>query len=70
MSRTIKKKDPVTADIMKRLFQRFNNSDSTLKDLRLLAMCSVSYAGFLIYDELSNLKANNLTFREDYLDIL
>lgn len=32
-------------------------------------MCSVSYAGFLRCDELSNLKANNLTFREDYLDI-
>ena len=69
MSRTIKKKDPVTADIMKMLFQRFDTSDSTLKDLRLLAMCSLSYAGFLRYDELSNLKANNLTFSEDYLDI-
>ena len=32
MSRTIKKKDPVTADIIKkRLFQRFSNFDSTLE---------------------------------------
>jgi hypothetical protein len=46
MFRTIRKKDPVTADIMKMLFQRFNNSDSTLKDLRLLALRSLSYAGF------------------------
>ena len=52
------------------VFQRFDTSDSsTLKDLRLLAMCSSSYSGFLRYDELSNLKANNLTFSEDYLDI-
>jgi len=48
LSRTIKKKDPVTADIMKMLFQRFDTSDSTLKDLRLLAMCSLSYAGFFL----------------------
>ena len=47
LSCTIKKKDPVTADIMKMLFQRFDTSDSTLKNLRLLAMCSLSYVGFL-----------------------
>ena len=70
MSRTIKKKDPVTTDIIKKgCFKGLAISIVHLKDLRLLAMCSVSYAGFLRCDELSKLKANNLTFREDYLDI-
>jgi hypothetical protein len=29
----------------------------------------LSYTGFLRYDELSNMKANNITFHEEYVDI-
>ena len=46
LSRSIKKKEPISADLMKMLFQKYENINSTLKDLRLLAMCSLSYAGF------------------------
>lgn len=56
LSHTIKKKDPVTADIMKMLFQRFDTSDSTLTDLRLSYVLFILCWFFLRYDE-------------DYLDI-
>jgi hypothetical protein len=37
--------------------------------LRLLVICALSYTGFLRYDELSNIKANNITVDEQYVDI-
>lgn len=69
LSRTIKKKEPISPDLMKMLFQRFDTCDSTLKDLRLLVMCSLCYTGFLRYDELSNIRSNNLTFHKEHVDI-
>ena len=57
------------ADLMKLLFLKFNTVNSTLKELRLLVICALSYTGFLRYDELSNIKANNITFYEEYVDI-
>jgi hypothetical protein len=69
LSRTIKKKEPVSSDLMKMLFQRFDTCDSTLKDLRLLGVCSLCYTGFLRYDELSNIRSNNLTFHKEHIDM-
>ena len=67
--RPIKNKELLTADLMKLLFLRFNTFNRTLKELRLLVICDLSYTGFLRYDELSNIKANNSTFHEEYVDI-
>jgi hypothetical protein len=53
---------------MKLLFLKFNTVNRTLKELRLLAICALSYTGILRYDELSNIKANNITFNEEYVD--
>ena len=60
---------PIMADLIKLLFPKFNTVNSTLKGLRLLVICALSYTEFLRYDELSNIKANNITFYEDYVDI-
>jgi site-specific recombinase XerD len=54
---------------MKLLFLKFNTVNRTLKELRLLVICALSYTGVLRYDELSNIKANNITFHEEYVDI-
>jgi hypothetical protein len=55
---------------MKLLFLKYNTFNRTLKELRLLVICTLSYTGFLLYDELSNIKVNNVTFHEQYVDIL
>jgi hypothetical protein len=65
LNRPIKKKEPLTTDLMKLLFLKFNTVNRTLKELRLLVICALSYTGLLRYDELSNIKANN----EEYIDI-
>ena len=54
---------------MKLLFLKFNTVNRTLKELRLWVICALSYNGFLRYDELSNIKANNITFHKEYVDI-
>ena len=69
LSHSIKKKEPAYPDLMKMLFQRFDTCDSTLKDLRLLGVCSLCYTGFLIYDELSNIRSNNLIFHKEHVDM-
>jgi hypothetical protein len=69
LNRPIKKKEPPTADLMKLLFLRFNTVNRTLKGLRLSVICTLSYTGFLRYDEWSNIKANNIIFHEEYVNI-
>ena len=69
LNRLIKKKEPLMADLMKLLFLKFNTVNRTLKELRLLVICALTYTGFLRCDELSNIKANNITFHEEYVDI-
>ena len=54
---------------MIQLFKSLNTKNRTLKDLRILAMFAISYTGFLRYNELSNIKANNMIFYEDYVNI-
>jgi hypothetical protein len=69
LNRPIKKKEPLMADLMKLLFLKFNTVHGTLKEFRLLVICALLYTGFLRYDELSNIKADNITFHEEYVDI-
>jgi hypothetical protein len=69
LSRSIKKTEPASPDLMKMFFQRFDTCDSTLKDLRLLGVCYLCYTGFLRYDELSNIRSNNLTFHKEHVDM-
>jgi hypothetical protein len=54
---------------MKLLFLKFNTVNRTLKELRLSVIYALSYTGFLRYDELSNIKANTITFHEEHVDI-
>jgi hypothetical protein len=60
LNRPIKKKEPVTPDIMIKLFAKYNTADRTLKDLRLLTPCSLAYTGFLRHNELRNIKAKHI----------
>ncbi|CAG2240881.1 unnamed protein product [Mytilus edulis] len=68
LNRPVQKKEPIDATTIKTLFNRFCNP-RTLRDLRLLSICTVSYAGFLRYSELCSIKANNLAFKPEYLEI-
>ncbi|ESP03435.1 hypothetical protein LOTGIDRAFT_171372 [Lottia gigantea] len=68
LSRPIVKKRPVTVqmltDMYKRLFS-FNN----LKNQRIIALCLLSYAGFLRSVELLNIKRSDIVINDTYLAI-
>ena len=69
LNRPIQKKEPMNANIMISLFKKFGGTNSSLKNLRLLAMCFLAYSGFLRYSELCQIRAKNITFGNDHIDI-
>ena len=60
----VSKKDIVTPD----MFNKYSDS-SDVTIVRDLSMIIVSYAGFLRYDEMSNIRCQDVTFHADYVQI-
>lgn len=54
LSKPITKKEPITVDIMKKLYDHCGVS-SDLSDLRIYCMFSLAFAGFLRFNELVNI---------------
>jgi hypothetical protein len=48
------KKEPITPEILKQIVTKYGTVSSNLKDLRLVTMCLICYAGFLRFSELVN----------------
>ena len=55
-------KEPLTADILRRIFANINGLDAHLLDLRRFTILILSFAGFLRFDEVSQLKLDDVTF--------
>ncbi|KAK3718605.1 hypothetical protein QZH41_008399 [Actinostola sp. cb2023] len=43
----IKKKKPLSATMLKQIIDRYAGDGASLKDLRVAAICSIGFAGFL-----------------------
>ena len=67
LSVPVKKKEPVTPEIMLSLFQRFGGSDAMLSDLRLLTLCTLGYTGFLRFSEFAMLRTCDVVFDTSYM---
>ena len=52
LSVPVRKKESATPEIMLSLFRQYGRPDANLSDLRLLALCTLGYAGFLRFSEL------------------
>lgn len=65
------KKSPISADIIREIIDKYyiSNHSSNLKDLRLACLCTIGFAGFFRYQELSNIQPNHLEFFPDHLKI-
>lgn len=61
ISKPITKKELITVDIMKKLYEHYGVS-SDLSDLRIYCMFSLAFAGFLRFNELVNIRFADLTF--------
>ena len=62
------KKEP-TAEILQALVTKFGNEEARLADICTLTICLLSFAGFLRYDEIANLKESDISIFEEYLEI-
>ena len=69
LEKTKTKKEPITPDHLAALVKKFGNAKASLKDLRLLAICLIGYAGFLRFKELSDIKRKDIVFYDAYAKI-
>ena len=51
----IVKKEPISTDLIKRIIDKFAAVGASLKDLRIAALCTLGFAGFFRFSELSNI---------------
>jgi len=63
------KKDVISSDCVKDLFIKYRDSTDlfVVRDLVMIVTC---FTGFLRYDELSNIRCNEISFHENYVKIL
>ena len=68
LAKPVVKKEPITLEMLEAMVSDAKNSGS-LSDLRLVTACLLSFAGFLRFDELINLRPCDFTFNQDMLKI-
>ena len=68
LAKPVCKKSPFTVEMLQAIV-RDAKKTNTLASLRLAAICLISFAGFLRFDELANIRPCDLKIGEDHLTI-
>ena len=63
------KKEVVNSSMILKLVEMFGGASANLMDLRDINIIVLSYAGFLRFSEVSNLKSSHIKFEEGYVSI-
>lgn len=63
------KKEPVTAEDLRKMVLMFAGPKASLADVRTVAICLISFAAFLRFDELASLRCNDVKIKEDHAEI-
>ena len=61
-SNPVCKKKPVDPTVIRSIIDRHGSEEASVKDLRIAAICSLGFAGFLRFNELSNIQPKHLAF--------
>ena len=67
-ARPVKKKEPFTVEMLRAIATDATEANS-LADIRLAAACLLAFAGFLRYDEVSNIRPCDVKFDADHISI-
>lgn len=67
--RPVIKKAPATENLIKAIVQRFGQDQANLKDLRLVTMCVLSFAGLFRAKELLCIRLRDIKWFQDYFVI-
>ena len=63
------KKEPITPDILQKLYDTFETKDADLSIIRTMAICLLGFAGFFRFSELATLKECDITFYESHMEV-
>ena len=71
LSKPVKKKEPITSDIIEKVVGHFSAGErmNDLSDVRICTMFLTGFAGFLRFNELANIKVENIVFHDSYMTI-
>ena len=69
LSKPVKKKEPITSDILKTILRKQYQIDN-LQKLRICCLLLLGYAGFLRFNELAHIRASHLKFSNSHIEIL
>ena len=67
----VSKKEPISAEILVKMYD-YHCADLSVKNLlaiRTVTMCLLAFAGFLRFNELSNIKREHLVFHHTHVSI-
>ena len=65
----IKRKVPITPDMIKAIIDKYAGPSASLQDLRLACLCSTAFTGFFRYNEICSIQPAHLEFSSEYLKI-
>ena len=63
------KKEPITPEILKNLVDKFASLGASLLNIRVVTICLISFAGFLWFGEMANLKEADIQIFPDHLEL-
>lgn len=69
VGRCVVKKEPITPEILRQLVSMYGKNTDNLKNIRIVCMCLLCYAGFLRFAELANLKRHHIMFYNNYVKL-
>jgi len=65
----VNKKEPITPEILNKIVAKYGQDYSNLSEIRICCMCLLSYAGFLRFSELANLRRSDLEFCNSHVSL-
>ena len=69
LSVPVKKKEPVTPEVIQRVVAYYGSASASLADLRLLTLCVLGYAGFFRFNELVPIAQFDFQFEDSFIRI-
>lgn len=65
----VAKKEPITTDILQKLYQSTVKAKGSLNDIRVMCFCLLGYSGFLRYEETAALRVCDFTFEPTHMKV-
>ena len=63
------KKEPITAEILQKLYDKFVTADADLPVIRTMTICLLGYAGFFRFSELASLRECDIKFYDQHVEV-